>query len=74
MSDPNDHDTLTKLVQSVDDFHAEMRRSMDELKNNYSRRISVLETSSGKQGVLLTIGSGLLLLLTSVVIYRILKT
>jgi hypothetical protein len=74
MSDSNDHDTLTKLVQSVDDFHAEMRRSMDELKNNYSRRLSVLETSSGKQGVLLTIGSGLLLLLTSVVIYRILKT
>ena len=73
MSEINDHDTLTKLVQSVDDFHAEMRRSMDDLKNNYSKRISALEMASGRQGIMITVGSGLLSLLTGVVIYRIFK-
>lgn len=81
MSDQNDHDVLVKLVQSVDDFHAEMRRSLDDLKHNYSSRLSAvedktdaLEISNSRQNTMLVIGSSLLSILTGVVIYRIFKT
>ena len=35
----NDHDELMKLIQSVEDFHEEMRRTLDGLRNDYHWKI-----------------------------------
>lgn len=83
----SDHDSLVTLIESVknikdwqDKFHQEMKDTMDELKNNYSwklqaheQRIFRLETSKTKTNTLLTIGTAILTLLSSLLIYHMVK-
>lgn len=59
---PNDHDELMKLIQSVEDFHEEMRRTLDKLGNDYNgklsdheSRINRLESANTKQNAMLWI-------------------
>ena len=80
-----DHDNLVTIIEQVKNlaqsqtsFHEEMRRSFDDLKNNYTgrlnnldMRVAKLETSKVKQNVTMSIGIGLLTLLTSVIIYHV---
>jgi hypothetical protein len=83
----SDHDSLVTLIESVknikdwqDKFHSEMKVTMDELKNNYTgklhaheQRIFRLETSKTKQTVLLSVGIGILSILSSLMIYHMFK-
>jgi uncharacterized protein YpuA (DUF1002 family) len=82
-----DHDKLTTLVEKVDNlassqdkFHAEMRDSLDDLKNNYQGRLNDHETRIGKlegarikTNTLVSIGIGILSLLATLLIYHIVK-
>lgn len=50
MAEQNDHDILTTLVNDVkhltkgqEEFHKEMKASIENLQNNYSNRITLLE-------------------------------
>lgn len=81
-----DHDNLVTLVADVrnlkegqERFHLEMRNSIRDIKDNYTgklndheTRLNFLENFRTKQTVLLSIGTGLLTLLTSLLIYHIL--
>lgn len=83
----SDHDSLVTLIESVknlktwqDQFHKDMTTKMDELKNNYSgkieaheQRIFRLETSKTKTTVLLSVGIGILSLLSTLIIYHMSK-
>ena len=70
----NDHDALVRLIQSVDDFHEELRRSLNEMKvslmnitGGHEHRINELESANIKQntylGIIIVIGSFLAALL-----------
>ena len=83
----SDHDSLVTLIESVknikdwqDKFHQEMKETMDELKNNYSwklqaheQRIFRLETAKTKTTTLVSIGIGILTILSSLLIYHMFK-
>jgi len=73
-SSNGDHDELVKLIQSVEDFHDETRRTLESLRNDYhgkisdhERRISICESSGKAQhwmlGTIILIGSFLAALL-----------
>lgn len=80
-----DHDNLITIIEQVKtlnksqyEFHVEMRRSFDELKNNWSGRLNScearlvkLETSKVKQNTTMGIGIGILTLIVSLLIYHI---
>ena len=58
----SDHDVLNRLVQSVEDFHNETRRTLNEIKNDFKgklsdheMRIGRLETTNTKQHAMLWI-------------------
>lgn len=58
----SDHDILNRLVQSVEDFHNETRRTLNEIKNDFKgklsdheMRIGKLETANTKQNAMLWI-------------------
>ena len=80
-----DHDTITSLVASVNAFHVSTNEKLMEIKNDikdlrdgikqqiadHEVRINRLETSKGNQTILISIGIGLLTLLTSLLVYHI---
>ena len=83
-----DHDTLTTLVASVANLDAKLTEKFVDLKsdiknlndgtssqiNNHENRLNALETSKTKQNVLMSIGIGILTLLTSILIYHIVNS
>ena len=79
MTNPNiDHDKLMMLIQSVEDFHDEMRRTLDKLGNDFhgkvadhETRLGVLESANVKQNVMLTIGTSILLILVGLLVWHI---
>ena len=88
MEEQNDHDAITKLVVNVENlkasqenFHREVKEALKDLKDNYSerlneheKRLAKLETAKIRQNVLISIGIGLLSLLTGLLIYHIVYT
>jgi hypothetical protein len=81
----NDHDSLVTLVANVNSlkesqelFHKEMKESFRDLKDNYSgqlnaheNRISTLEKSRINQNTMMAIGTAILTLLVSLMVYHI---
>jgi hypothetical protein len=66
------------LIQSVNDFHEETRRTLDKLGNDFhgkvadhENRLYILESANVKQNVMLTIGTSLLVLLVGIMLYHI---
>ena len=80
-----DHDSLVTLVANVNSlkesqelFHKEMKESFRDLKDNYSgqlnaheNRISILEKSRINQNTMMAIGTAILTLLVSLMVYHI---
>ena len=79
MEQQNDHDNLITIIEQVktltksqNDFHEEMRRTWDDLKNNWSGRLKdcelrliKLETARVKQNTTMGIGIGILTFMVS---------
>lgn len=80
-----DHDTLVSLVASTAAFHTSLNDKLTEIKQDikdlkdgvkqsiadHELRLNKLETSHGNQTILISIGIGLITLLTSLLVYHI---
>ena len=74
----NDHDELMKLIQSVEDFHEEMRRTLESLRSDYhgkmsdhEARLNVLESANTRQNVMLSIAIVVGGFLAALLIYHV---